>query len=267
MCINVEFMCEGCSVFFNTKKSVSLTSVLGESNSSHTKEHRRWRAQLRKPVPVDFSKNVQSFSGFNKNDFVDYTQNPETAAMLYHANSGHARYLKADDLYDKNNNLKKDNVDALKQEIQDELLSNEEKEQMLYKFATQQGRYSGNLQCPETNNGNENIQSNVQGLPSSIDAHILGCGTCGKKNVNGLCGKFCCTVLLSDMPDIIKLKKKQVDHYIQSKESNKIIVPLTASDDFQEINLQKLRSVYYSSTLDKYFHLHPEMVHLDKEKR
>ena len=247
----------GCSVF-NTKKA--FPSIVGNSYTIRASEQKKWRRQLLKQPPANFTVCKDSFSGFTSEHFVDYTQNPETATMLYHANSGHAKFLKTMDLLQSNAQIDTINLESIKAEIEKEILTSEERENLLLKFSKYQGMYSGNIQQSASVDNNENCIMN--GIPKSIDAHILGCSACGKKYINGLCGKNYITVSLSKVPDIIKLNDKEIEKFIHNQQNDKVLVPVDEMNTIKEINISALQSVYYSVTLKNYYHLHPELVHV-----
>ena len=93
--------------------------------------------------------------------FHDFEQHPETAAMLYHLNSGHLRFTGLDgaDSAESTEALR-----ALKKDIEEECLSDEEIEALMRSYLSSQGR------------GIEGECHKFCGLPCSIDAHHLACG-------------------------------------------------------------------------------------------
>ena len=223
---------------------------------------------MKEKAPVaDFSIQCNEFKGFNGDNFSDYTQNPETAIMLYHTNSGHGRFLKSMDLFNDNVTIKTDNLLQVQKEINAQILSPEERDALLRKFAKQQGKSQILLTPNEDGQEQHSEQNFLHGLPPSVDAHILGCGACGKKSVNGMCGQFCKTAFLNDLPKFMRMKQTDANEFVTSSNTNHVVIPINDSNCFKQVNLSLLRSVYHSESLNCHFLLHPELVHVDENKR
>ena len=218
---------------------------------------------------ADFSTESETFNGFAAADFVDYTQNPETAIMLYHTNSGHGRFLKSMDLFDVDGTLKADHLLQVQKEVKEQMLTPDQTDELLQKFAVQQGKKK-----PMVNTENDqNLQhcldpSLLEALPQSTDAHILGCGACGKKTVHGMCGQLCRTTFLDKLPTFMKMKNAEAEKFVQSRPAQLVPIPISNdSNSFKTVDLSLLRSVHHSTPLESYFLLHPELVHTNEKGR
>jgi hypothetical protein len=89
---------------------------------------------------------------------------------------------------------------------------------------------------------------------------------CGIKTVQGQYNKFCETVALKDLPDEITLWGKALDRYESLKQKSPLLLPVNDEGDLAEFKPHELLSVYHSPTLQKYFHLHPELIHVCKNE-
>ncbi len=102
--------------------------------------------------------------------FEDFERYPEAAILLHLLNSGNNKFPDLDDLDFDGDSDEWDPavVERLLKEIQEEVPTPEELCEMLRKYCQAQGR-----------GGVEGVDHQVEGLPKTVDAPILSCGSCG----------------------------------------------------------------------------------------
>jgi len=194
-------------------------------------------------------------------NFHQFESHPETSVLLHHLNSGHEKFRDVERLIDLDKNealsIEENPIcQSLKEEIEAEMLNSQEKEDLLSQYLKAHGRHvSWEPNAKPTNNV-------LSGLPVSIDAPHLACGMCGIKTVHGRHNKFCHVIALEDLPPTVSLTKDQLAEYNVSRNKPALILPVNDSGDMKPFYVHKLQSVYFSRTLNNYFHLHPEFVHL-----
>ena len=204
---------------------------------------------------IDF--NTKVVDNISSLTFKGFEQDPEKAALLYYANSGHTTFWPMHFLLDENGTIVEEQFNRIKEEIQDQVLTDSEIEDLLYKFYSNQGKSTASFHASKSTTDQHSPQP-LPGLPPSLDAHKLACGVCGIQAVHGLYGKHCTTVALQDLPCSIQLSEMQLAAY---RDMASITVPMNEKGDTKNIDLCKLKSVYESPALNKCFHLHPEFVH------
>ena len=210
---------------------------------------------------VDFT--LKTGEKLTQDSFHDFEQHPERSVLLFHHNSGIDKFSMVDNLFD--SSLDPETVcnyrESLKKEILEEILTPEERNDILGKFLHSQGRA-----IPEglQSEGQGTLfQENIlEGLPDSTDAPILTCGACGIQSVQGRYGKFCTTVPLVNLPDTMVLNEQQMLDLNTLNEQPPLLLPIDENGTLKEFQPHQLRSTYKSDKLNKYFHLHPEFVHL-----
>jgi hypothetical protein len=116
-------------------------------------------------------------------NFSDYTKNPQTAACLYHCNSGNDKFSALEDILVAHS--KGEDITSLPcyqeliKEIQEEVLSPDELQDRLQSFLLDQGKY-----CSWDNR--KHLHDYLQGLPhDNVGAQHLCCGMCGITTVQG----------------------------------------------------------------------------------
>ena len=193
-----------------------------------------------------------------KHNFHNFESFPETSALLYHLNSGHAKFrdILALQLYQGDTNMMEKDPAYIRlvAEINDEILTEEEADTILQRFLQSHGKFVPQVNEPKSN-------QTLSGIPKSIEAPHLCCGMCGIKTVQGRYNQFCETVYLDDLPDEITLQGKKLQSYLALQQKPPLMLPINDNGDLAEFDLHQLISVYYSPTLQKYFHLHPELIH------
>ena len=192
-------------------------------------------------------------------NFSNYSNSPQTAACLYHANSGTDKFAALEDVllaHSKGEDVTSlPCYEQLTKEIQEELLSPEELQDRLQSFLLDQGKY-----CSWDDR--KNLDGYLQGLPSdNIGAQHLCCGMCGIKTVQGRYGKFCDVVKLSDLPPEVELSGERLQQYEELEITPPLQLPIDDEGNIGFFPLHKLFSVYTSNDLKKKYHLHPEFVH------
>ena len=144
---------------------------------------------------------------------------------------------------------------SLKQEIEEEMLTSEENEELLCRYLESQGRHVS------WKSNAESYGPSLLGIPTSLDAPHLACGMCGIKTVHGRYNRFCHVVPLKSLPKTISLTSQQLQEHDACKNRPPLWLPINDQGDFKDFHVHKLQSVYHSSVLNKHFHPHPELVH------
>ena len=212
---------------------------------------------------------TEFFDSSNPHNFENFTEDPETAALLYHANSGHLRFQTLEELCNDDGSVKEELLASFKEELNNETLTNQECEDLLFKYAASQGRsYSALQPSPELKKEHEKNQVPLQGVASNntSDAPKLVCGSCGIVRLHGQYGKQCSTVALEELPDSLVLSGAQLHDYEELKNAKPLHIPLDNTNNLREVHLHKLKSVYESEHLQKFYHLHPEFVHVHEDE-
>ncbi|MGL5934881.1 MAG: DUF6570 domain-containing protein [Cetobacterium sp.] len=230
-----------------------------QRSAAHSSAARAIRRENQRVINTEkvFDFNTMVSDNLSDLKFTGYEQDPQTAALLYYANSGHTTFWPMNFVLDDDGNIVEEQFDLLKEEIQDQVLSESEIEHLLYKFNSYQGKSTSSFRTSNPTTTKHQPPS-LSGLPPSLDAHKLVCGACGVQSVHGLYGKNCTTVALQDLPSCMELCEADLAEY---KQPAFITVPVNDNGDTMDVNLSKLKSVYESSDLKKAFHLHPEFVH------
>ena len=104
----------------------------------------------------------------------------------------------------------------------------------------------------------------LHGIPTSLDAHHIICGACGKRSVQGRYKRYCKVVKLQDLPKCMHLSSTQLVNYQSLKSESPLFLPTNDSGTMKPFEIYKIISAYTSTALDKVFHLHPESVHILK---
>lgn len=190
-------------------------------------------------------------------NFCNFQDNPETACLLHHLNSGHTKFREIDNFHcdtDVTCPETQKQMEHLEQEIKEETLIDLEKENLLKLFMQHHGRALGDA---EINKGHK-------GLPPTLDAHHLVCGACGVKNVDGRHGRKHKLFPLSELPKSLHCTPQQLVDYEEMKKNKLTLSDNDEGTEFREVQVHKVMSVYESQKQQLCFHLHPEYVHCIK---
>ena len=208
---------------------------------------------------VDFSMKIDDY--ITNDLFYDFEQSPECSALLYHLNSGHHKFYHVEKLIrsDTPPEEHKQCIKELKEEIEDEILTKEEMCKLMDEFCVAQGRATPDQTSPVT------LGDKLDGLPNSVDAHHLVCGSCGVKSVHGQQHRKCTVVSLRALPPVMELTKPQIREFQYMKSNKPLMLPINKEGDLAPFYPYKVRSVYESTLLQKTFHLHPEYVHITRD--
>jgi len=184
-----------------------------------------------------------SFNGFE--------QDPETAAMLYLLNSGSNKFADLDELdFDcDSDDLDSEIVERLVKEIRDEVPTDKELSDMLKKYCQAQGR-----------GGLDGVNHQIEGLPDTVDAHILSCGSCGVRHPHRGKQKLVKVMLQELVGSGLEYNCSEKESWEEEKMQIPLCLPINGNGDLREFHLWKLRSAYDSTLLDTTFHIHPELV-------
>ena len=211
---------------------------------------------------VDFSLKISD--PIPEGAFHDFEQNPERSALLYHLNSGHGKFRSIDALLNSalDNDEKVKHAKQLKEEIKDEMLSVEEHEALLANFLVSQGRA-----VPPDLSGKDSRQHPIaSSLPPSVDAHLLVCGVCGMKSMEGRNDQHYSLVALEDLPSVLQLNQDEINQHEKLEKQGPLELPIDNNGNTRLFYPHKVRSIYHSKKMGMKFHLHPEFVHIDSEK-
>ena len=233
-------------------------------NHLHQKKQQRCNEHLSKCINNLMNRATFALNELNNSlTFEGFQNNPETAAMLLHFNSGHHKFLALENILSMRNsnewiaNPSKWNstLEQILAEIEEEIVTPLEKQQLSGDYLKFHGRHA---------TWDTSTSTDLPGLPSSIDSHHLCCGMCGIKSVNSRGGQQCQVVPLSDLPDAIKLTSSQQQKWAHEKSQPPIPLPVDTDGNLEPFHLHKLRSIHDSQALSASFHLHPEFVHAAK---
>ena len=203
-------------------------------------------------------KNRASFSlekiqtNMHFDQFEDY---PEAGVILYHLNSGHGKFDELNDVITSSNetgHIDSDKLESVVKEVQEEQLSPEELEALIKKFQTLQGRNFNTFASDTT--------KKLDVLGHTLDSHHIFCGLCGMRHIQGRYGRQYKSVLISELPSCLCLGEQEKIDYLTVKEKPPLKLPTNEDGELGEFHLYKLMSVYHSTSLETYFHLHPESV-------
>ncbi len=238
-----------------------------ESKKEAQKAKKRESYQPKKNQGINFDLNTEDFDPKNPGNFEDFTEDPERAALLFHANSGHLRFRQLEQLCNEDGTINDIALASVEKELNDEILTCQENEDVMFNYAASQGRRCSQFQpSPELKAKHDEKQQSITGIPTcSLDAEKLVCGACGIQSVHGRYGKYCRAVPLQDLPDGFILSKEDLQQYEELKKTPPLHLPLDGTKTLHEVHLHKLQSVYESQKLGKSFHLHPEFVHLHQD--
>ena len=227
-----------------------------EQRSAENAKRREKRQAKISQIDTNFSLKIDDM--IVDESFHDFENHPERAVLLYHLNSGHHKFWEVDKLL--NSHLDpvthSEVIERLKAEIQDEILTKDETQQLLCRFAQNQGRHFQSEFDDQAN------WQSLKGLPASVDAHHLVCGSCGIKSVHGKQGRNCTVVPLDELPSVMCLSEEQAQEHLKLEAKGPILLPVDEEGNVCAFHPWKLKSIYKSSTLNKMFHLHPEFVHV-----
>ena len=146
--------------------------------------------EKRSSEQVDFS--LLDSDSITENAFYGFEQNPETAALLYHFNSGHDRFRSMEKLLSARSGSRAltQARQELLNEIADEALSIDERNGLMKDFLLSQG-----CEVPPGLRDNDGAWQG-EGIPPSVDAPMLVCGACGFQSVQERHGQVCTVVAL-----------------------------------------------------------------------
>ena len=97
------------------------------------------------------------------NNFDNFENDVEKSVMLYHANSGHGKFLGYNKLFHNDGQLNRDVCQRAIADVNKEVLTEDEQERLLSTYAENVGRSSSNIDL------STNPKSTLQGLPSTLD--------------------------------------------------------------------------------------------------
>ena len=183
--------------------------------------------------------------------FSEFEQNPETAVMLYHMNSGNNKFEALDDLDFEagSETWDPETVQRLIKEIQDEVPTKAEQAEMLKNYFQAQGR-----------GGIDGVDHQVEGLPETVDCHILTCGTCGVRHPQRGRQALSKVFLWELVGTPFEYSPEDKVSWEAEKQESPLRIPFNANGDWKKVDTSKLRSAYDSVALGRTFHMHPEMV-------
>ena len=116
-----------------TKKRSRKTSRLAAMTLEQQEQRNsRRRHKGEQGHAIDFNTTV--FDDLSSLNFKGFEQDPEAAALLFYANSGHTDYWPMNFLLDDNGGIVQEQFDRIKEEIQDQVPTDTEIEDLLYKF-------------------------------------------------------------------------------------------------------------------------------------
>ena len=140
----------------------------------------------------------------------------------------------------------------LVKQVQDEVPSEEELCNLLKNYFEAQGR-----------GGIDGVSHNMEGLPGTVDAAILSCGSCGVRRPQRSSQKTQKMIKVS-LRELVGSPLEYSGAEKESWEKEKCLPPLylphNANGDLTKFDTWKLRSAFDSNDLNTTFHLHPELV-------
>ena len=232
----------------------SATEMMALENELTMHQEQPQREHTKK-TSVNFSMKVGN--SLTDCSFYDFEQSPECSTLLYHINSGHNKFAAVNDLLKEDSPAEKKNMlkQLVREEIEDEMLTEAEKCDIIESFCEAQGRSHLIRGC-------ESLIDEMPGLPPSSVVRHLTCGACGVKSVQGQQGRECTLVALRDLPSVMELNKQQQEDHLKLKKCKPCMLPVNVEGDLEPFYPHKIRSIYESCSLRKMFHLHPEFVHV-----
>ena len=189
--------------------------------------------------------------------FFDFESSPQTAALLYHVNSGHERFRRVRDHMAEaartGESLNQEALREVEEDLFNEMLTGEELDALVEMHLRNQGRAQKGRSCK------------VEGLPDSIEPHMLVCGMCGRTAVQGRYEQECQLTKLSDLPSCVSYTDE--DHKVLKtlKDLGGVRLPIDEEGHSQEFELWRAISHYESSKLGQTFHLHQEYVQVGQD--
>jgi hypothetical protein len=190
--------------------------------------------------------------------FYQFEQNPQTAAMLFHMNSGGNLFSDLDWLGEEGHSDKEidEAICRLMAEVDSMLLSDSEKDLLMQKFFIAQGR--GGFFHGQFNQDKNN-------LPPSYDAHIVTCACCGLKDSYRT--KNFHEIQLQKLIQDFSLTKPQQEFRAALKDLGPVCIPVDEKDGTANVCLHKLQSVYESKQHKVDLNLHPEFIYTTHSKK
>jgi hypothetical protein len=189
--------------------------------------------------------------------FYQFEQYPQTAAMLFHMNSGGNLFSDLDWLGEEGHS--DEEVDKAIWKLMDEvdgmLLSDSEKDLLMQKFFIAQGRggyFHGKF------------KQGKHSLPPSQDAHIVTCACCGLKDSYRTNNFY--ELPLKDLLEDFTLTEEQAQFRQALKDLGPICIPVDEKDGTSNVHLHNLQSVYHSKQHDTDLNLHPEFIYNNNKK-
>jgi hypothetical protein len=167
--------------------------------------------------------------------------------MMYYENSGHNKFLGMKDLSDPSK------MEKTKKEVEDEMLTPDEAYNLVANFAERIGRKKPGVE--------QSSNSQTIGLPPSVDAHHLICGSCGITTVDGQNGQFCESVKIVSLPHCFVINGQSLQLLLEKRSKKPLLLPTNDQCDMKEFPIHKIQSYYRSKASDKFYHIHPESVY------
>ena len=198
---------------------------------------------------------VATFATVNISDhttFENHQHNIETAIMLFHHNSGLARFREIEDF--ESNNLEVSNAAKmrLKKEILKQKLSHVQKTNLVKKFLEEEGI-----------GGFKDAQYGRQG---NRHADAITCAACGVRNLDAGDEKdHMIQYSLGDFEQF-KFDDDLAEQLHNLLDNNTVDIPISNNGDLKTINPNESRSYFKCANLDKkysYYHLHREFVNAE----
>ena len=120
------------------RKQKVAPDVIDKANKERRKK-RHLCSKKQMVSSVDFSMKIDD--NITNDSFYDFEQSPECSALLYHLNSGHHKFYQVEKLIrsDTPPEEHKQFIKELKEEIEDEILSEEEMCKLMDEFCVAQG--------------------------------------------------------------------------------------------------------------------------------
>lgn len=185
-------------------------------------------------------------------NFDNFEHHPEASVILYHVNSGHENFSKMSSIIDSKGDdpdLDSENMKTLLEEINDEILTLEEQDDLVKKYLSNQGIL------------HQEEETLLPGIPQSALCPHLICGMCGIKQVHHRYGRECGVVLLKDLPISVTLDDDALEQYEERKRTTVFELPMNEKGETKPFHMYLVESKYTSPILRKVFYLHPESIH------
>ena len=209
----------------------------------YQQEH-RLREEERRSIACNWDITEDEFFGkrnrIEKDDerkrfFNDIEQDPAKATLLFHLNSGYARFGGTRMTLDEASpDEEKVEIERLEREILDEKLSHEEEMELLHKFYKEH-----NYNAPLKSCGACGTREAERGKVKYHTAWLSSMGPCKWP-----------FVVANDFPEQVGDKRKV----------KMVSIPIDKHFNTRQVNAWSVKSLYYSERLDKTFYLHPELV-------